>query len=322
MHNAQHGGPTNQYNGQMRTIDLGYGYNSGQYYSGNTDGNIIQAMPTENSERMKILWKNCIVQGGWDYRQTNHCGISQEEVNTFPYGHAGQHVNRNAYGNDIKMEYHYAYGNAINTMSTENGNSEGMRISQNGIGQGGRDDRPANYSGELQNDGNEGNRYRGTNTPDHAYAKNQTCNGGNWANGMTEIHPAEIITVTNNNSSAQGHTYEGVWYPSKEQCGSCCIDQHPQLNRREPKILVLQQSIEEAPQDQAAQINRTTHQESDDLIKTISDCLDNNEAHAKGQECPDTVKPTGATLTFKDNSVAARTFHGEDGSPFIVSVVV
>jgi hypothetical protein len=354
MYYAQHGGPTNQYNGQMRTIDLGYGYNNGQYCSGNTYGNIIQAMSTDNSEGMKILWRNCIGQGGWDYRQTNHCGISQTEGNTFPYGqysipawetsgicnaqngyvanqfgmhthnlgyveNAGQHGNRNAYGNDIKMEHYYAYGNDINTMSTENGNSEGMIISQNCIGQGGRGDRPANYSGASQNDGNESNRYRGTNTPGHAYAKNQTCNGGNLANGMTEIHPTEIITATSS-SSAQGHTYEGVWYPSKEQCGRSCTDQHPQPSRREPKILVLQQSSEEAPQDQEAQINRTTRQEAADLIKKIPDCLDENKVHAKGQECPDTVKPMGATITFKNTSLAVRTtFIRKDGSSYVAS---
>jgi hypothetical protein len=355
MYNAQHGGPTNQYNGQMRTIDLGYGYNNGQYYIGNTYGNIIQAMPTEHSEGMKIfLGRNCIGQGGWDYTQTNHCGIAQREGNTFPYGqysiptwetrgichvqngyvanqfgmhmhnpgcveNAGQHGNRNTYDDDTKMGHYCAYGNTINTMSTENGNSEGMRTSQNGIGQGGRGDRSANYSGEVQNDGNEGNRYRGTNTPGHAYAKNQTCNGGKLANGMTEIHPTDIITATSN-SSAQGHTYEGVWYPSKEQRGSSCTDQHPQRSRREPKILVLQQPSEEVPQDQTAQIKRTTRQEAADLIKKISDCLDENKVHAKGQECPDTVKPTGATITFKDTSLAGcTTFISEDGSSHVVS---
>jgi hypothetical protein len=40
MYNKQHGGRTNQYNGQMRTTDLGYGYNNQQYYSGNTYGDI------------------------------------------------------------------------------------------------------------------------------------------------------------------------------------------------------------------------------------------------------------------------------------------
>jgi hypothetical protein len=132
-------------------------------------------------------------------------------------------------------------------------------------------------------------------------------------NAMTEIHPMGIITATSN-SSAQGHTYGGVWYPFKQQRGSNYTDQHPQLTRREPKNLVFQQPREEALQDQAVQTSRTIPKEATD----ISDCLDKHGGHAKGQEYP-AVKPTGTPITFKNTSRAARKEYDVDGSSYITS---
>jgi len=232
--------------------------------------------------------------------QTNHGGISQKEGNTFPHGqysnpvwetsgicnaqngyfadqfnmhmhnigyvdNAGQHGTRNAYSNDVRMQQHY-YSHAITAMSAEN--SGAMIISQNCIGQGDWGDGPANYFGELQNEGNEGNRYMGTNTLDHTYAKNQTFNESHLANGMTEIHPIGIITETSSNSE-QGHFSGDVWYPSKEQRGSSHTAQHPQPARRELKQLTFHQPSKEAPLDLAAQTNRATRQEADDRTKKI-----------------------------------------------------
>lgn len=244
----------------------------------------------------------------------------QVHMHNLGYGdNGGQHCNTIAYGNIITVEPCYngnAYGNAINTSPTEN--SEGMEISLGHcIGQGGWGCRLTNHIGDSQKDGNKGNLYRGTNNLGHAYEKDQTYNRSNVTNAMTEIHPMGIITATSN-SSTQGHTYGGVWYPFKEQRGSRYTDQHPQLTRREPKNLVFQKPSEEALQDQAVQINRTIPKDATDLIKQISDCLDKHGGHAKGQEYP-AVKPTGTPITFKNTSRAARKEYDVDGSSYITS---
>jgi len=201
---------------------------------------------------------------------------------------AGQHDNRNAYGNYTTMELPYkeTNGNAIPARS--------ITIPQNYTGPGNWGNGQANYLGELKNNGNEANYYQGTNTFSHAYPENQTCTGSYVADGMTVTRPTEIITNMCS-SSTQGYASKGLWYPPIQHLNSNRTAPHSQLARKDVKLLFCQlKSFSQQPihKDEVGEIlsrgaQEATTQAADDIKggdQTDSCSVDNHSSTVRQKQ--------------------------------------